>query len=304
MYYLADYVTKSEVKSENFVFTGANHPWEVIMDLDRIRSMINVEYFRKSPPFVSKYLPFLPVKNYSNFVSLQEGATPLIRSKVIGKRLGLDLYFKIESKSPTGSFKDRGSAVEVSVAKEMGAKGIAVASTGNMAASCACYAAAAGIPCFVFVPEDVPQSKLAQVIAFGGRIVQVKGSYNDAATLAHQAAEKLGFYLAGDYAFRVEGAKTAAFELIDQFYFQVPDAVLIPMGCGTNLAAYHKGFREFLSLGYIDRLPQLVGVQATGASAIVNSFHKGTNTIDALGEVNTIASAIAVPNPLDGTKAL
>ncbi len=304
MYFLQDFGTKERVAPENLVFTGEQGPWEVVMDLDEIRKKINFDYFRKAPPYASKYLPFMPIKDYANFVSLQEGATPLIQSKSLGKKLGVDLWFKLEPQNPTGSFKDRGSAVDLSVARELGAKAIAVASTGNMAASCSCYAASAQIPCFVFVPEGTPPSKLSQVIAFGGYIVQVKGSYNDAALLAQRVAEELGFYLAGDYAYRVEGAKTAAFEIIDQLFFQPPDAVICPMGCGTNMAAYWKGFSEYQALGFIDRLPRLIGVQANGASSIVQSFQRGSRKIEALKSIDTIASGIAVTNPLDGAKAL
>ena len=304
MYFIQDFATKKKVTPSNLVFTGEKGPWEVVMDLEEIRSKINPDYFRKAPPFASKYLPFMPIKNFGNFVSLQEGATPLIQSKVIGAKLGIDLWFKLEQQNPTGSFKDRGSAVDLTVAKELGAKAIAVASTGNMAASCSCYAAAARIPCFVFVPEGTPPTKLSQVIAFGGHIVQVKGTYNDAAKLAQRVAEELGFFLAGDYAYRVEGAKTAAFEIIDQLFFQAPDVVVVPMGCGTNITAIGKGFAEYKGLGFIDRLPQLIGVQATGASSIINSFNEHATTITPLKSIDTIASAIAVADPLDGMKAL
>lgn len=304
MYHLIDFKTKQRVNPSNLVFTGDENPWEVVMDLDEIKSRINIDYFKKSPPFVSKYLPFMPIKDFSNFVSLKEGSTPLIESTRLGQQLGINLFFKLESQNPTGSFKDRGSAVELTIAKELNVKAIAVASTGNMAASCSCYAASAGIPCFVFVPEGTPPSKLSQVISYGGRIVQVKGSYGDAAALAKLVAEKLNFYLAGDYAFRVEGQKTAAFELVDQLYYKAPDIVVVPMGCGTNITAYAKGFAEYMHIGFIDTLPQLYGVQAEGAPSIVNSFWQGVRTITQLKKVDSIATAIAVNNPLDGTKAL
>jgi threonine synthase len=304
MYKIVDYKSRAEVHPSNLVFTGADAPWEVVMDMDMTRARINEDYFRASPPLVSKYLPFLPVKDQSNFVSLKEGGTPLIRSKRISRKLGLDLWFKLEPQNPTGSFKDRGSAVDLTVAREMGAEAIVLASTGNMAASCACYAAAAGIPCFVFVPEDTPASKLAQVMSYGGHIVQVKGRYNDAARVAQNVAEELGFYLAGDYAFRVEGQKTAAFEICDQFFFQVPDVVIVPIGCGTNLTAYFKGFKEYFELGLIDRMPQIIGVQATGSSAVVDAFRGGAADCTPLASIDTVASAIAVTYPIDGAKAL
>lgn len=304
MYQLIDFVSKQEVTTNNLVFSAEDTPWEVVMDLEHIRGKLNLDYFKIAPPCLSKYLPFMPIKENSQFVSLREGATPLIKSKNIGAQLGIELYFKVEGKNPTGSFKDRGSAVDISVAKEMGAKGIVVASTGNMAASCACYAAAAKIPCFVFVPEGVSVSKLAQVISFGGHIVQVKGTYNDAADLAYKVAIDQDFYLAGDYAFRVEGQKTAAFEMLDQLFFQTPDAVVVPIGCGTNITAYAKGFNEYLGLGLIDSIPKLIGVQSEGAKAVVNSYTDQVNTIQGLPSIDTLATAIAVPNPIDGVKAL
>ncbi|MDD3266145.1 MAG: threonine synthase [Burkholderiales bacterium] len=304
MYYLRDFVTKERVNPTNMVFTGETTPWEVVMDLDEVKSKINLDYFRQSPPNILKYLPLLPIKKQTEFITLRESATPLIKSRKLGRSLGIDLMLKVEGKNPTGSFKDRGTAVEISVAKEMGAKAIILASTGNMAASCACYSAAAGIPCFILVPEGVPPGKLSQVLAFGGHIVQVKGTYNDAADLAYKIAAEMGFYLAGDYAYRLEGAKTAAFEIIDQMLFQVPDYLVVPIGCGTNIGGYYKGFMDYYRLGLIDRLPRIIGVQAKGACAVINSFDEKRNDITPLPSINTLASAIAVANPIDGLKAL
>ena len=304
MYKIIDYVTKAEVKPKDFVFAGETNPWEIIMDMEYIKKSINIDYFQTAEPRLLKYLPLMPIKNPSEFVSLSESATPLLKSRRLGKKLGIHLYFKIEGKNLTGSFKDRGSAVDVSIAREMGAKAIILASTGNMAASCSCYAAAAKLPCFVIVPEDVSMSKLAQVMSYGGKIIQVKGSYNDAAILAYQAAKRHQFYLGGDYAFRVEGQKTGAFELLDQLSHRPPDRIVIPIGCGTNIAAYAKGFDEYKSLGLIDRSSKLVGVQSTGANAVVNSFRHHSNTIEKLEKISTMATAIAVPDPIDGLKAL
>lgn len=304
MYHLRDFVTKKTVNPDNLVFTGETTPWEVVMDLDSIKSKMNLDYFRSSPPSLLKYLPLLPITKQAEFITLREAATPLIKSRRLGRNMGVELYLKVEGKNPTGSFKDRGTAVEVSVAREKGAKAIILASTGNMAASCACYAAAADLPCFILVPEGVPPGKLSQVLAFGGHIVQVKGTYNDAADLAYKIAVEMGFYLAGDYAFRLEGAKTAAFEVIDQMLFQVPDYLVVPIGCGTNIGGYYKGFMDYYRLGLIDRLPRIIGVQATGAQAVVNSFDAKSDVIEILPSINTLASAIAVANPIDGLKAL
>lgn len=303
-YFLRDFLSKERVEPENFVFAGDDSPWEVVMDLDKIKSTINEDYFRSSPPLVSKYLPLLPIKDFANFVSLKEGSTPLIKSKVIGPELGIDLLFKLESANPTGSFKDRGSAVELTIAKELGVKGITVASTGNMAASCSCYAAAAQLPCFIFVPEDTPASKISQSIAYGGRIVKVKGSYNDAARLAKEVALEMNYYLAGDYAFRVEGHKTAAFELLEQLYFELPEAILVPIGCGTNMTSYAKGYSEYKELGFIDKMPRLIGLQAEGASPLVSAFQDDRKDFDPVVASSTVAGAIGIGNPIDGVKAL
>lgn len=305
MYRLRDYTSKQVVQSDNLIFTGKHGPWEVEMNVQELRKKISQPDFASCPPSLKKYLPFLPLQGFSDILSLQDGPTPLIEGKNTSKEHDAKIFFKVESKSLTGSFKDRGSAVEIAVAKEKNAQALAVASTGNMAASCACYAAAAEIPCFVFVPEDVPPAKLAQVIAYGGRIVQVRGSYNDAARLAYEACERLGFYLAGDYAFRIEGAKTAAFEIFDQLGGKAPDIVIIPMGCGTNLASYWKGFCELRELGLLEDLPKLVGVQAAGASPIVHAVQQGARQVTALStSARTLASSIAVSDPLDGQKAL
>lgn len=303
MFKIIDFVTKQEVKPHNLVFAGEKNPWEIVMDIETIRKKLP-DSFKTMPPRLSKYLDFMPIRNKENFVSLGETTTPVIKSQYFSKKLGVDLYFKLEGENPTGSFKDRGSVVDISVAKEAGAKAIVLASTGNMAASCACYAAAANLPCFVIVPEDVSMAKLAQVISYGGKIIQVKGNYNDAATLAHQSAEKHGFYLAGDYAFRVEGQKIAAFELIEQLEFNLPDAIVIPIGCGTNITAYAKGLNEYYQLGFINNIPQLIGVQSSGANPVVNSYKNRQDHIEKLPQINTMASAIAVADPLDGLKAL
>lgn len=303
MYHFIDYLSKKQVYPEFFVFSGNENPWEVIVSSTATK-LLDLEKYKKALPSITKYLPFLPILDPKNIVSVGEIPTPLIKSKDLASKLGIDLYFKIEGKNPTGSFKDRGSLVDITVAKELGAKCIVVASTGNMAASCCCYAAAAKIPCFAIVPVGVPLAKMSQVIAYGGQLIQIEGNYNEAIRLAHDVAKEMGFFLAGDYAFRVEGQKMAAFELLDQLLYEVPDQILIPMGSGTNMAAYAKGFREYKQLGLIKQIPRLIGIQAEGASPIFTSFKTKSRSIIPIAQANTIASAIAVENPLDGIKAL
>ena len=304
MYHLIDFITKKEVHPHNLIFTGENSPWEVVLDLHTIKKNLNLKEYKSLPANLSKYLPLLPIPHSAQLLHWQESPTPLIKSRYIGKQLGIELYFKLEGKNPTGSFKDRGSVIEMTIAKHHNAKKIVVASTGNMAASCACYAALASIPCVVFVPNGTSLVKLAQVTAFGGKIVEINGSYADAALAARHYAESHHCYLAGDYAFRIEGQKTALFEILDQLAFDMPDQIIIPMGCGTNIAAYHKGLNDYHALGLIKKMPHLIGVQSTGANPIVRAFSRHQTSVSPKKQIQTIASAIAVGDPIDGLKAL
>lgn len=303
-YRIVDYFTKEEVFPKNLVFTGEKSPWEVLVDLSEVKAKWSHEAFKALSPCLSKYLPLLPIQDKKGLFFLQEGPTPLLKSRFIGPKLNVELYFKLEGKNPTGSFKDRGSMIDVAIAKERLAKGVILTSTGNMAASCACYAAFAKIPCYILVAADIPSPKLAQMTAYGAKILRVNGSYFEATALAERIAEAFGFMLAGDYAFRVEGQKTAVFELIDQLKGRALDAIILPTGCGTNLAAYAKGLKEYKELEQIKELPALIGVQAAGANPIVQSFQEGLKTVRPLEKIKTIASAIAIGNPIDGTKAL
>lgn len=190
------------------------------------------------------------------------------------------------------------------MAKELNATGIVLASTGNMAASCACYSAVHNIPCFVVAPEGIPRQQLAQIACYNAHVLQIRGNFNDAESFSKRLAElPLGLYLAGDYGFTVEGQKTAVFEIIDQLKYNPPD-IIMPVGCGTNLAAYYKGLQEYKTLGLIDKIPRLVGIQAEGAAPIVRSFQAGLTGISPFDSVKTQGSAIAVAKPLDGIKVL
>jgi threonine synthase len=201
-------------------------PLDVHYDLGYIRSRLNRYSLRNSPAKALKYLDFYPLRNLDLVVSMNEGGTPLYRCTRLSERLGFrDLYIKNEGANPTGVFKDRGSLVELTKAKELGAKAVCVASTGNMAASVAAYASVAGLLCYVLVPEGTAIGKLAQALSYGARLLQVRGTYNDAARLTEEMSVRHGFYLAGDYAFRVEGQKSQAYEIIEQLDWRPPAAV-------------------------------------------------------------------------------
>lgn len=238
-------------------------------------------------------------------VSLNEGNTPLLQPKILRKRLGLkNLYLKFEGANPTGVFKDRGSAVEITKALEMGAKAVTCASTGNMAASVAAYCAKAKLPCYVVIPEKTPMGKLAQAIAYGARVIKVRGDYSDCVRLSVEMAKSYGFYLAGDYAFRSEGQKALAFELWQQLDKKVPDWIIVPVGCGTNLSAIFKGFQELLELRLIDRLPRFIGVQPSNVPTIVEAWRKKLKHYVPVERPSTVASAVGIGTPLDDIKVL
>jgi len=278
---------------------------DVIYDYEAIKNRLNEYVLRHAPPSALKYLDFYPLENVKNIISLNEGGTPLHHAQKLGEKFGLKNFFiKDESANPTGVFKDRGSLVEITKAKDLNAKAIVVASTGNMAASVSAYAAKADIPCYVLVPENTPIGKLSQTLAYGARLLQIRGGYTEATKLAAQMAKDYDFYLAGDYAFRGEGQKSIAFEIIEQLNWQAPDAVIVPVGCGTNLSAIWKGFKEFHLLGLISTLPKIIAVQPEGCSTIVNAFLEKKHKAIFIAKPETIASAVGIGLPLDDLKCL
>ncbi|MFA6171641.1 MAG: threonine synthase [Patescibacteria group bacterium] len=277
----------------------AHYDWEFI------KCRLNQFNLKYTPISATKYLNFYPILDLKKLVTLNEGGTPLRKSKKIAKRLGLEnLYFKDETSNPTGGFKDRGTMVEITKALEMGAKAVVVASTGNMAASVSAYASQAGIPAYIVVPEGTPIGKLSQTLAYGARVIQVRATYSECAKLAEEIAKKYGFYLAGDYVFRGEGQKSQGYEIVEQLSWRAPDYLIAPIGCGTNIAAIYKGIKEFHDLGFIDKLPRVIGVQPEGANTVVDAYNRRSTKINPIAKPKTIASAVAVGYPLDGLKVL
>lgn len=280
-------------------------PIETYHDYAAIKQKLNTYALKTAPISALKYMAFYPIDNFQNIVSLAEGGTPLTHSKNLGKALGLNnLYIKNEGMNPTGCFKDRGTMVEVTKAKELGATAICLASTGNMAASVSAYASAANIPCYVLVPEGTAVGKLAQTLTFGARVIQVRADYSKCAELAERMADRFGYYLAGDYTFRTEGQKSEGYEIVEQLFWKSPDYILCPIGVGTNFHAIYKGIKELYNFGLIDKLPKLIGVQTPGCNPIVKSFKQKRYDYDVLENPKTVAAAMCVGNPLDGPKIL
>lgn len=274
----------------------------MMYDYDFLKEQLNSFVLRNTPAKVIKYLDFYPLVEKHNLVTLWEGGTTLHHAQKLGKLLNLaKLYIKNEGLNPTGAFKDRGSFVEINKARQLGFKTVAVASTGNMAASVAAYCSQAGLDCLVFVPDNTPRGKLAQAISYGAHVIQVRGTYADAYNLTMQVAQKYGYYLAGDYAFRSEGQKSLAYEVCEQIWFNDIDWVVVPVGMGTNLASIWKGFKEYYTFGLIQKLPKMIAVQAEGVAPIVTAFNNKTK-LKPVDKPQTVCSAIAVGNPIDAPK--
>src|SRR5208283_1385647 len=220
---------------------------------------------------LEKYKQYLPVTARTPVFSLGEGDTPLVRSNRLEKEIGCqELYFKLEGCNPTGSFKDRGIVLAVAKAIEEGCQAIMCASTGNTSASAAAYAANRGLKAIILVPEGkITLGKLAQAIVYGAKIVTINGNFDQALQIVRKLTESYPVTLVNSVnPYRIEGQKTAAFEIVD-FLGDAPDYLFIPVGNAGNITAYWKGFTEYYKLGISKKLPKMMGFQAEGAAPIV-----------------------------------
>jgi threonine synthase len=256
---------------------------------------------------VWRYQPLLPALPEAALVSRWEGNTPLYRDDRLARYAGLPdghLELKHEGHNPTASFKDRGMTVGVSHARAVGARIVACASTGNTSASLAAYAAAAGIPALVLVPETkIAAGKLAQTIAYGARVVQVDGDFDAALALLRQLTAAYDVYLVNSVnPFRLEGQKTIVFEIIEQRGWQPPDWIVLPGGNLGNTSAFGKALAELRAVGLIDRLPRLAVIQAAGAAPFA-AYHASGFEEFAPVQAETIATAIKIGNPASTARA-
>lgn len=238
-----------------------------------------------------KYAPLLP--NIRKKITLGEGGTPIIKFE--------NSYIKLESLNPTGSFKDRGSTLEISIAKLKKAKKIICASTGNMGASVAAYSARANISCEIVVPKCATGEKINQIKRYGAKVIRINGDYTLAAKTAWNRHNKLKEYLVGDYAYRGEGEKTVALELFEQFNGQIPP-IICPIGNGTLFSGMWKALKELKTIGLLKKLPKMIGVQAKNCKPVADAFIKKENIKPV--KPKTIATAIACGSPMDGIKAI
>ena len=240
---------------------------------------------------MQRYGAYLPLSDSTPMISMGEGNTPLVRSARLGKSLGCDrLYFKLEGCNPTGSFKDRGMVVAVAKAMEQGAKAIICASTGNTSASAAAYGARYDLSTVVLIPKgEVASGKLAQAVAYGAKVMVVDAGFDGALALVRRFTESSPVVLVNSVnPYRLEGQKTAAFEIVDELG-DAPDYLFIPVGNAGNITAYWRGFFQYHDLGKAEGTPRMMGFQAAGAAPIVHGAPVANPT--------TVASAIRIGNP-------
>lgn len=247
---------------------------------------------------ISRYAGYLSLTDSTPIITLGEGSTPLVKSTRLGPDLGCDeLYFKLEGCNPTGSFKDRGMVMAVAKAIETGSRVIMCASTGNTSASAAAYGARFNLATIVLVPKgDVAEGKLAQAIAYGAKILVVDGKFDDTLAVARSFSQRHQVTLVNSVnPYRLEGQKTAAFEIVDTLG-EAPDYLFIPVGNAGNITAYWWGFSQYMKEGKSGQTPHMMGIQAEGAAPIV----RGTP----VSQPTTVASAIRIGNPASWNAAV
>jgi len=279
---------------------------QVIYDYNLIKKRLNYEVLKDNQDrTLWRYMEILPLAGFKMIPPVQVGWTPLYKAERLGSGAGVpNLYIKDEGRNPSGSLKDRAGAVVVSRARELKEKVIACASTGNAASSLACLTGSLDLRTVIFVPENAPAPKVAQLLVFGAVVIMVRGTYDAAFDLCLKAAAEYGWYnrSTGVNPFTREGKKTCAFEICEQMKWETPDKVLVPVGDGNMISGIWKGFVEFHRLGIIERLPQMVAVQAEGSDAVKRAFESGGDIQSVSGE--TVADSIAVGTPRDGMAAV
>ncbi|MCX7840386.1 MAG: pyridoxal-phosphate dependent enzyme, partial [Anaerolineae bacterium] len=290
---------------------------DTILDYAKIAQETNPRKISESRDFsIWRYAPLLPMSDASKFAPpLQVGWTPLYRAHRIGAQLGLsNLYIKDDGRNPTASLKDRASAFVVAKARELGVEIITAASTGNAGAALAGLAASVQIPTVIFVPETAPPAKIAQLLIYGARVMLVKGNYDQAYDLCLAASKEFGWYCRNTAynPFTVEGKKTASIEICEQMsavsgqrsaVWSAPDRIFVSVGDGNIISGLWKGLRDLVALGWIEKMPRLMGVQAEGSAACYNAWKAGTEKITPV-HATTLADSISADLPRDGVRAV
>jgi threonine synthase len=282
---------------------------DVLYDYAALRQTIDRDALGAlNQPGMWRYRALLPIQPDTIVPPLTVGLTPLYHAPRVAGELGLrEVWVKDDGRNPTGSLKDRASALVVARALEGGVEIVSTASTGNAAAALAGIGASVGMRIVIFVPATAPEAKIAQLLVYGATVLLVEASYDVAFDLCYEICQAEGWYCrnTGINPFTVEGKKTTAYEIAEQMGWDVPDVVVVSVGDGNIIAGLHKGFVDLYELGWITRIPRLIGVQAEGSSPLVSAWQSGISAAEMLPvEAETIADSISAGVPRDRTKAL
>ncbi len=287
---------------------------DVVLDIGGIRKKYEIEDITsRTDPSLWRYLPLLPVDapEAGETPLHLAGWTPIYSPQRLAEKLGIQsLWVKDEGRNPTASFKDRASALVVTLARQMNMEVVTTASTGNAGAALAGMAAAVGQKTVIFAPRSAPPAKVAQLLVYGSQVILVDGNYDQAFDLCVRAADEFGWYCrnTGYNPFTAEGKKTAAFEIWEQIILRMPKenrslTVFVSVGDGNIISGIHKGFKDLHALGWLEQMPRIIGVQAAGSAAVANAFNAGTDKITPVN-AKTVADSISVDLPRDGSRAV
>ncbi len=284
---------------------------ECVLDMDLAADALRKQpLLSRTEPSILRYDALLPIRSHDQFPLIRIGRTPLYRRPGLARQTGVrDLWIKDDGLNPSGSYKDRASAMVTTRAKELGYPVVACASTGNAAASLSACCAASDLRCIVFVPASAPPAKLTQIAAYGAQLIAVNGVYDQAVELAMEACRRFGWMnrTAGMSPYLVEGKKTGALEICEDLGMHPPDAVFVSVGDGSVISGICKGFQEFHALGMIPFVPRVIGVQASGSSVLCDAFRNylETGCIEIVPRaVDTMADSISVGDPREGIRAI
>jgi threonine synthase len=280
--------------------THRDRPLWVRYDIAAVGRAVDPEKLRQRPPTLWRYRELLPVLQPDEIVTLGEGMTPLLPAPRLGGFLGLDdFWIKDESQLPTGSFKSRGLAVAVTMARHLGIERLAIPTAGNAGGAMAAYAARAGLEAFVFMPRDTPVVNQLECVLAGAHVFLVEGLINDCAAVVQNGIGPMGWFDCSTLKepYRIEGKKTMGLELAEQFEWMLPDVILYPTGGGTGLIGMWKAFQELQTLGWLrsSRLPRMVSVQSDGCAPIPRAFDAGERFARPWENASTCASGLRVP---------
>jgi threonine synthase len=277
-----------------------DRPIWVRYDLAAVGKALTKDKLRAREQTLWRYRELLPFFDEADIVALGERMSPLLKCPRLGAKFGLsDLWVKDESQLPTGTFKSRGMAMAITMAKRLGVKRVALPTAGNAGGAAAAYAARAGLECFVFMPEDTPVVNQYECRMAGAKTFLVNGLINDCGRIVREGKERLGWFDLSTLKepYRLEGKKTMGLELAEQFNWWLPDVILYPTGGGTGLVGMWKAFAELKTLGWLEseKLPRMVSVQSDGCAPIVRAFEAGQRFAEPFANAHTVASGLRVP---------